>query len=58
MNSDPICSSAGCPKSEYVKAEEAKVVQYPDPSTLDSDVTHTLNHEDAASTALGHVWKV
>jgi hypothetical protein len=36
--SDPICGSLGCPKSEYVKAEEAKVVQYPVNVPLDSDI--------------------
>ena len=54
--SDPICSSAGCPKSAWTEAEEAKIVQYPDPSLLDSDVRNTLKHEEAASTSVGHTW--
>jgi hypothetical protein len=57
-NSDPICASSGCPKSEYTEAEEAKIVQYPDPDAqgLDHDVKLTLAHEGAASDRLGHVW--
>jgi TfoX/Sxy family transcriptional regulator of competence genes len=56
--SDPICSSAGCPKSEYTEAEEAKIVQYPAPEPLDSDILHTHAHEAAASSKLGHKWVV
>lgn len=55
---DPSCPSSGCEKSEYVKEEEAKIVSYPAPRPLDSDVLSTLNHEEEASTALGHTWKV
>jgi hypothetical protein len=58
LNSDPICSSAGCPKSKWTKEEEAKIVQYPDPSDLDEDVDHTLKHESDASDKLGHIWHV
>jgi len=56
--SDPICASSGCPKSEYTEAEEAKIVQYPDPYAqgLDADILHTHAHEAAASDRLGHVW--
>jgi hypothetical protein len=54
--SDPICSSSGCEKSKYTEEEEAKIVQYPDPSLLDSDIRHTLKHEGAASVSRGHVW--
>jgi len=56
--SDPICSSAGCPKSKWTEEEEAKIVQYPDPSTLDEDVRNTKAHEELASDKLGHVWHV
>ena len=58
QKSDPICASSGCPKSEYTEAEEAKIVQYPDPYAqgLDSDILHTHTHEAAASSRLGHVW--
>merc|ERR1719213_119822 len=51
--SDPICSSAGCPKSEWTEAEEAKIVQYPVGLPYDSDVVHTLDHEQQSSTKLG-----
>jgi len=56
--SDPICSSAGCWKSEYTKARDEKIVQYPDPDEqgLDSDVKHTLGHEADASVKLKHTW--
>ena len=56
--SDPICASSGCPKSEYTEAEEAKIVQYPDPHAqgLDSDIINTHTHEAAASDRLGHNW--
>ena len=53
--SDPICASSGCWKSDYTKKMEDKIVQYPD-DPLDSDVRHTLKHEDAASESIGHVW--
>jgi hypothetical protein len=56
--SDPICSSAGCEKSDYTKAEEAKIVQYPDPNAqgYDHDVKVTLKNEGDASDRVGHVW--
>ena len=58
LNSDPICSSAGCWKSDYTKKEEDKIIQYPDPAAqgLDSDIKHTLKHEENASASIGHEW--
>merc|ERR1712146_285288 len=56
--SDPICSSAGCWKSEYTKQADEKIVQYPDPSDLDEDVDNTLAHETLASKKVGHTWNV
>jgi hypothetical protein len=58
LNSDPICSSAGCWKSNYSKKVEERIVQYPDPAAqgLDSDIRDTMNHEQAASTQYGKVW--
>jgi hypothetical protein len=35
---DPACSSAGCPKQEYVEKEQAKIVQYPVDVPLAEDV--------------------
>ena len=35
LRDDPACSSAGCPKQEYVAKEEAKIVQYPSNLPLD-----------------------
>ena len=60
LDSDPICSSAGCWKSEFTKQMDAKVVQYPDPEAqgLDSDVQHTIDHEQLASGLLSHKWTV
>merc|ERR1712147_611322 len=51
-NSDPICGSLGCEKSQWTKDEEAKIVQYPDPYAqgLAADIRHTLQHEGDAST--------
>ena len=31
LDSDPICPSSGCPKSEYTKMMGGKIVTYPDP---------------------------
>jgi len=58
--SDPVCSSAGCWKSSYTKHMEDKIVQYPDPEAqgLDSDIKHTLHHEDLTSDYYGHNWDV
>jgi len=56
LRSDPICSSAGCPKSKWTEEEEAKIVQYPGTGDLDEDVDNTIAHEAAASDRLGHVW--
>jgi len=53
--SDPICASSGCWKSDYTKKMDDKIVQYPN-DPLDSDVRHTLKHEDAASEYYGHTW--
>merc|ERR1712031_51055 len=45
--SDPICSSAGCPKSEYTEMMEGKIVDYPAPEPLDGDILDTHAHEAA-----------
>jgi len=55
-SSDPICSSAGCPQSQWSEEEADKIVQYPNPYPLDYDVRTTLDHEGLASDQLGHVW--
>jgi hypothetical protein len=54
--SDPICSSAGCPKSAFTEEEEDKIVQYPVNLPHDYEVRTTLEHEALASDQLGHVW--
>jgi len=54
-NSDPICASSGCWKSDYAKSMDDKIVQYPNDG-LDADVKHTLKHEEAASESTGFVW--
>jgi len=53
--SDPICSSAGCWKSDYTKKMDDKIVQYPDDG-LDSDVRGSLKHADNAEEYYGHTW--
>jgi|TARA_B110001450_G_C17470123_1_gene419821 hypothetical protein len=55
---DPACSSAGCPKQEYVAKEEAKIVQYPVDVPLAEDVDESIKSEGAASNQLAHAWNI
>ena len=58
MRDDPACSSAGCPKQEYVAKEEAKIVQYPVDTPLAEDITQSVDSEAAATSQLGHAWNI
>ena len=58
LKSDPICSSAGCWRSDYSKKVEEKFVKYPDPEEqgLDKDIKITMANEVKASESRGHKW--
>jgi len=55
---DPACSSAGCPEQEYVKKEEAKIVQYPVDVPLAEDMVASEHSEASASNQLAHAWNI
>merc|ERR1712127_10515 len=56
--SDPICASSGCWHSDWFKANQDKIAQYPNPEAdgLSEDVKTTLKNEKAASEAIGYDW--
>ena len=58
LESDPVCASSGCWHSDWFKANQAKIEQYPNPEAdgLSEDVKTTLANEAAASSALGVDW--
>ena len=58
VESDPICASSGCWHSDWFKANQAKIEQYPNPEAdgLSEDVKTTLANEKAASEAIGYDW--
>merc|ERR1712127_276044 len=58
VESDPICASSGCWHSDWFKANQAKIQQYPNPEAdgLSEDVKTTLANEKAASEAIGYDW--
>jgi len=62
--SDPICSTAGCPKTKAQLEEEKNIVNYPDPDEigLDEDMIHTSKSNAVARSTTGVTmkdpWKV
>jgi len=58
LQSDPVCSSAGCWHSAWFKHQADKVIQYPDPVAdgYDTEIGVSLNNEKAASAELGINW--
>ena len=60
LESDPICSSAGCDMSTGAKKAKDAVVHYPNPEEqgLDSDIKHSIKSEADTSTKLGHSWNI
>jgi len=58
LQSDPVCSSAGCWHSAWFKHQSDKVIQYPDPVAdgYDKDIAVTLKNEKEASANLGINW--
>jgi hypothetical protein len=60
VQSDPICSSAGCEAHARKQKGGDKIVQYPDPEVqgLEADIIHSHASEKQAQKTLGHVWKL
>jgi hypothetical protein len=58
VGSDPICHSAGCPKSKWFFKTEAEVVQYPNPLRYgyERDIVDSFADEKVASSSLNHEW--
>ena len=56
VQSDPICSSAGCPEKKKKGGDE--VVYYPDPDAqgLDHDIKISQSNEVVASKITGKDW--
>ena len=58
LESDPICSSAGCEQYKHPKGEDEPPRDYPVPNFGDDvDVIATRNHEALASKLVGHNWE-
>ena len=58
LQSDPICSSAGCEQFKHPEKEEEPPKDYFVPNFgQDSDIIHSLNSERVASKLVGHNWK-
>jgi len=51
-SSDPVCSSAGCPKGYFEKYVDPNIVQYTHPP-LDGDIKTTFEHDKLASEITG-----
>jgi len=58
VNSDPICSSAGCTQYEHPKAPDGPPMDYPVPNFgQDHEIATSLENEKIASKVVGHEWK-
>ena len=58
VNSDPICSSAGCTQYKHKKAKLGYPINYPVPNLgQDPDMTSTIGNEKLASKMVGHNWE-
>jgi len=57
VESDPICSSAGCDQYKHKKAKLGYDINYPVPNFgEDRDMKWTLENEKLASSMVGHHW--
>ena len=57
MNSDPICSSAGCTQYEHPSKELGYKINYPVANFgTDSDINDTTAHTKMAEGILSHSW--
>lgn len=58
MDSDPICHSAGCPKSKWFFKKAGEEVVYPDPLRYgyERDIVDSFADEKVASSQLNHNW--
>jgi hypothetical protein len=57
LESDPICSSAGCTQYKHKKPKLGYPINYPVPNNgADPDMVATLEHEKLASTMVNHHW--
>lgn len=58
LHDDPACSSAGCPKQEWVEKNKEDIVQYPVDVPLAEDIVASEKSEGQASSELGHAWNI
>ena len=49
LRDDEICTSVGCPKNIWKEKEEARIVQYPVDTPLDSDIQTNIKSERIAT---------
>lgn len=58
LESDPICSSAGCTQYEFPKPPDGPPMNYPVPDFgQDHEIIASLDDERLASKMIGHDWK-
>ena len=58
VDSDPICSSAGCDQYKHKKAKLGYPINYPVPNLgQDKDMTSTMENEKLASSMVNHNWE-
>ena len=58
LQSDPICSSAGCEQYKHPKAPDEPPRDYPVPNFgTDTDIIASLAHEKLASKMVGFNWE-